>query len=99
MADAATVYARQVEVLWRLAADRVLVRRPWPKNGQVDAADLLGMAALVWLALDEPCTMREIGKRLADAHGTSGQPELDLDLLGGTVERLLETGWIEFARP
>ena len=97
MADAATVYARQVEALWRLAPDRVLVRRPWPKDGQDDAADLLGMAALVWIALDEPGSVAEIERRLLEARRRD-EPELDLDLLGDTVQQLVAAGWVEPAR-
>lgn len=83
------VYARQVEVVWRLAPDRVLVRRVWPKDGEDEAADLLGAAALVWIALDEPGTRADVVERLADA-----DQQLPDDLLDETLEQLLATGWI-----
>ena len=87
-------YTRQVQVLWRVAPDRVLVRRPWPKEGQDEAADLLGMAALVWIALDEPGSVAEILERLDEARDDS-DPGHDPNVVRDTVDQLLATAWIE----
>jgi len=97
MTDAAVRYVRQVEVVWRLAPDRVLVRRPWPKDGQDEAADLLGLAALIWIALDEPGTVTDLVERLADAgDATEGVVSADVT---DTLDQLLATGWVELAQP
>jgi hypothetical protein len=98
MADEISLrYTRQVEVLWRVAPDRVLVRRPWPQEGQDEAADLLGMAALVWIALDEPGSVAEILERLDEA-GDDSDPGHDPNVVSDTVDQLLATAWIEPAR-
>ncbi len=54
-------WCRADDVLWRIGADRVLARVVGS-----DAVDLIGAAALVWVALDEPGTISEIRDRLAD---------------------------------
>ena len=51
-------------VVWRLGPDRVLLHalgacRP--------AQDLFGVAALVWIVLDEPCSSSQLAVRLNDA--------------------------------
>jgi hypothetical protein len=51
-------YARADNIVWRAGPDRVLVRRVG--HGAVGARDLLGAAAIVWLALDNPLTMAEM---------------------------------------
>jgi hypothetical protein len=90
----ATRYARHVQVLWRLGPDRVLVRRPWPTEGQDEAADFLGLAAMIWLVLDEPGTLGEIELRLAEA-ADADDPSPANDDLVDTVDRLVATGWVE----
>jgi hypothetical protein len=59
------VYSRAPDVVWRLAPDRVLVRRIGHTDEQL--LEVLGDAALVWLALDEPATEQEISERLVGA--------------------------------
>ena len=81
-------------MLWRLGPDRVLVRRPWPTEGQDDAADLLGLAAMIWLVLDEPGTLGEIELRLVEA-GDADDPSLAHGDLVDTLDQLLATGWVE----
>lgn len=52
-------WARVPRVLWRLAPDRVLVR---PVGG--DGLDLTGLAALIWVAVDEPRRLEELMEEL-----------------------------------
>lgn len=67
-------YARAPGVVWRLAGDRVLVRRAG--SGAVDAAaDLLGAAAMVWVALDEPRRADEVAAEVAEVMAAT--PPLD----------------------
>ena len=66
MGDASTdpsdpVYARAPNVVWRLGPDRVLVRRV---GG--DGLDLLGPAALVWIALESPLTHSELASEVGE---------------------------------
>lgn len=82
-------YWRLIETVWRLAPDRVLVRRVWPKEGEDEAADLLGVAALIWVALDEPATVAELDDRLTDADQV-----IPPDDVRQTLDSLLATGWI-----
>ena len=86
-------YARDQQVLWRLGPDRVLVRQPWLTEGHEQSADLLGLAAMIWLVLDEPGTLDEIERRLAEARDAD-DPSPAHDDLVGTLDQLLETAWI-----
>ncbi len=54
-------YARARRVLWRQGPDRVLVRRV---GGE--AFDLLGAAAVLWVALDVPRSLAELTDELAE---------------------------------
>lgn len=83
-------FARQVEVVWRLAPDRVLVRRPWPEPDQDEAADLLGVAALIWVALDEPGTADDVIDRIGEALDETPPA----DDVAATLTSLLESGWV-----
>jgi hypothetical protein len=58
-------------VVWRVAADRVLVR--WV-GGRGDGAssELLGAAAVVWAALDEPRTSGTLAASLDADEATIG---------------------------
>lgn len=85
-------FVRLVEAVWRLAPDRVLVRRVWPKGDEDHAADLLGVAALIWVALDEPATMVELADRLTDADQVIASDDLQ-----ETLDSLLQTGWVVLA--
>jgi hypothetical protein len=89
-------YTRHRQVLWRLGPDRVLVRHPWPAEGREQAADLLGLAAMIWIALDEPATLDEIEQRLAEARDPGDPaPALARDDISDTLDHLVATGWVE----
>ena len=75
-----TVYARAPRVVWRLGPDRVLVRRVDIPDGE--PRDLQGVAALVWVSLDEPGTESDIAERIA---GTGLETET-----GETLRLLLD---------
>jgi glycosyltransferase involved in cell wall biosynthesis len=76
-------YERVTRVVWRQGADRVLVAR---LDG--DSADLVGAAALLWLALDEPRTIDVLAAELAE-FGVGGE------LLGRALEQLLDAGLLK----
>ena len=80
-----TVYARSPDVVWRLGPDRVLVRRVGGR-GEDAAAELLGAAALVWIAVDEPATRNEILIR-----GPGGRFRMDADL---AIDQLMTSEWL-----
>jgi hypothetical protein len=73
------IYSRAPDVVWRLAPDRVLVR-PIRSQDKDVAVDLIGDAALAWIALDEPATEQELVERLADAD-MNGDPTAGTRLL------------------
>lgn len=75
--------ARRSDVLWRLGADRVLVRRVG-----ADGLDLVGAAALVWVALDEPAELEALS---AELRALSDEP---VDV-GAAVSELESAGLIE----
>jgi hypothetical protein len=60
------VYSRAPDVVWRVGPDRVLVRRIG-EHGENAAVDLLGEAAFIWIALDEPGTLQQLCRRLKNA--------------------------------
>ncbi len=79
-------------MVWRLASDRVLVRRVGDLTDD-GCADLIGFAAAVWVALDEPASLPELSARLADA----GIDTVDVNRadLVDAVDALVERRWIE----
>ena len=84
MSDGAVaLYARAGRVVWRQGPDRVLVR-----SVGGDALDLLGIAAMVWVALDSPRTVAgltdELAEFVADASGVEA-----------TLQDLLARGFVE----
>ena len=83
------VYQRESGVVWRLGVDRVLVRRVGaaPEGA---ASELFGAVALLWIALDEPATLDEIGSRLAEA-------DVVIDDLVGELDRLIAADLVERA--
>ena len=85
-------FRRPGDVVWRLASDRVLVRRVGDLTDD-GCADLIGFAAAVWVALDEPASLPELGARLADA----GIDTVDVNRadLVDAVDALVECRWIE----
>jgi len=68
-------------VVWRLTGDRVLVRHV----GRGLAADLVGAAALVWIAAEHAATADELAVELG----------LDRSTVVEAVEMLDEAGWVE----
>jgi hypothetical protein len=68
-------YTRAPGVVWRLAGDRVLLRRVRAAGSPDDAADLFGVAAMVWVALDEPRAADEVAAEVTSAVGAV--PPLD----------------------
>jgi hypothetical protein len=80
------VYSRAPDVVWRLGPDRVLVRRIGGR-GEAAAAELIGGAAVAWVALDEPATRSELRTRLSEG--------LMLGAEIGAIDQLLSAGWAE----
>jgi hypothetical protein len=70
--------ARGEGLVWRVASDRVVVRRV----GSSHAIELLGPTALVWAALDEPQTVAALASEL----------DLDADGVRDAVAVLVERG-------
>ena len=71
--DTAATWEREPNVVWRLGPDRVLVRRV---GG--DGLDLVGAAALVWIALDAPRTRADLIAELSSVSAAAAEPsELD----------------------
>ena len=69
-------YARAPDVLWRLAADRVVVRRV--RDASPDApAEIAGSAAVLWLALAVPRSAAELRAELEAAGWTDPAAEVD----------------------
>jgi hypothetical protein len=81
-------FARAIDVAWRLAPDRVLLRRP--AGGDAGAVDLFGDAALLWTALDTAGSLRTLEQRLLDA-GIDRAADTGLS---DTVDLLLAEGWL-----
>ena len=97
-------FSRPENVVWRLAPDRVLVRRVGDLSDD-GCADLIGFAAAVWVGLDEPASLTELRARLADAgidtdDGNDTADVHDTHFTNDTnfveaVAALVERGWIE----
>ncbi len=75
-------------MVWRLAPDRLLLRRVRDSADSADTADadVVGGAALVWIALDEPADVDEISRRLREV-GVDADPTEAIALLA-------DAGWI-----
>jgi hypothetical protein len=78
-----TRYTRADDLVWRLARDRVLVRRVGD-YGDTAAVDLLGAAAVVWVAAEEPLTPAEL----------AAETELDVETVADSVALLVEGRWL-----
>jgi hypothetical protein len=70
--------------VWRLARDRVVVRRV----STDDSAELAGLAALVWVAAERPSTVTELTRDL-----DAGEPAV-----AEAVSMLLSAGWLNQVR-
>jgi hypothetical protein len=69
--------------VWRLARDRVLLRRVGDHSGSA-AIDLLGAAAVVWVAAEEPLTPDELVT----------ESELSTDAVAESIELLVTGHWL-----
>ncbi len=88
-------YARARGVMWRIAADRVLVHRVGVP-AESAAFELTGPIALAWAALDEPGTLTDVAARLAE----SAMPaELSVQVLADDLERMVDIGLVTVSDP
>jgi energy-coupling factor transporter ATP-binding protein EcfA2 len=85
------IFQRSDGIVWRALSDRVFVHRVGA-SPDLAAAELSGPVAVIWLALDEPATVPEIRRRLAEASVTVAEPEAELD-------RLVSAGLVEAIDP
>ncbi len=93
--SAAARFARAPGVVWRLAGDRVLVRRAFAAGAEVDdAADLLGAAAMAWVALDEARRADEVAAEVASTVG----PMAGLDV-ARALDELVAQGFVVEVAP
>ncbi len=81
------IFQRSDGIVWRALSDRVLVHRVGASPDEA-AAELSGPVVMVWLALDEPASVPEIRRRLAEASVTVADLEAELD-------RLISAGLVE----
>ena len=93
------VFARAANVVWRIAPDRVLVRhvvdgQQGGGSGVDRAADLMGAAALVWVALDEPATAVQVVERLR--REDLARPVAEI---ADVARQLVDAGWAARASP
>jgi hypothetical protein len=58
------IYSRAPDVAWRLGPDRVLVQYVGTDRRTLD---LQGVAAFVWISLDEPGTRTQIVARMTES--------------------------------
>jgi hypothetical protein len=79
---------RADRVVWRIGPDRVLVRHIGA-TGDGSAADLQGIAALIWIALDEAMTPGKVVSYLRDAEIEVAEVDVH-----DTVDELLRTHWV-----
>ena len=78
-----TRYVRADDLVWRLARDRVLVRRVGD-HGDTAAIDLLGAAAVVWVAAEQPLTPDELAV----------ETELTTDTVAESIALLTAGRWL-----
>ncbi len=79
-----TTYRRARRALWRQGPDRILTRLV---GGE--ALELLGVSALVWVALDTPRTGNQLTDELAEF---TDSPTIDPVLADMIARRLVEVG-------
>ena len=73
------LYARALDVLWRLAADRVVVR-PVGNRSPDAPAEIAGSAAVVWMALVVPRNRTELRTELKAAGCADPVTEVEVAL-------------------
>jgi hypothetical protein len=78
-----TRFVRADDLVWRLARDRVLVRRVGD-HGDSAAIDLLGAAAVVWVASEVPLSPEEL----------AADTELDIETVTDTIDLLITGRWL-----
>ncbi len=78
-------YRRRVDVLWRLADDRVVARRI---SG--DGLDLVGAAAMVWVALDQGRVAGDVLFELQTSDPSASTQHVDQALA-----QLMDAGLVE----
>jgi hypothetical protein len=76
-------YTRCDDLVWRLARDRILLRRVGD-HGDTAAVDLLGAAAVVWVAAEEPLTPEQL----------AAETELDAATVDDSIALLVEGRWL-----
>lgn len=81
-------FARVHDALWRLAGDRVIVRHVSPSNDD-SGSDFTGLAAMIWVALDEPGSAALIESRILDAGLDCSATEIE-----AVIGQLVEAGWV-----
>ena len=94
-------FERATGVVWRVAADRVLLHRIGVPLAEA-ALELSGRVAFVWAALDEPGTAVEIADRMIQAELaglSSGSPELDVEMVAEDLLRLVGAAVVDVAEP
>lgn len=82
-------YRRSQRVLWRVVPGMVLTQRIDDDRGS-GAAELTGLAAQVWVVLDEPADAVDIREALGLDGDTADRP-----LLEEALEQLLQAGLID----
>lgn len=82
--DTAAKWEREPNVVWRLGPDRVIVRRVGD-----DGLDLVGPAALVWIALDGPRTRAGLVEEITSATDDAPEPSALEGALRELVDRRL----------
>ena len=82
-------YRRSQRVLWRVVPGMVLTQRVDDDHGS-GAAELTGLAAQLWVVLDEPADADGIREAL----GLDGD-SADRPLLDNALEQLLQAGLID----
>lgn len=82
------VVQRAREVVWRQAHDRVLLRRVGDHSDRAQA-DLHGLAALAWVAMDEPMTSEQFIAVLAGADLV-----FDPDEIAAALWLLIDEQWM-----
>ena len=78
-----TQFARCRDVLWRMGGDRVVVRRLC-----ADGLDLIGAAAMLWAALDQPRSLQDLCAELDEFAVTP-------DVVATTLNDLISQGLVE----
>ena len=86
----ADTYRRASDLVWRLGPDRVLVHRVGDVSDAMQrSAELVGGAALVWIACELPLTRTDIERETGAT----------ADVVRDAIELLVEAAWLEHGSP